>query len=92
MIKYTSEWKADQLRKRGHVSVKTRNRSLQFTITNEKMFVIINGKEYEILNCGTTLYAVADEKDFIEVEIINPDEIIGRKLILFDLEITPRLW
>lgn len=92
MTKYTRAWKAEQLRKTKEISVKTRNRSFKFRLKGSNMYLAVGDKEYTVLNPEATLRAVADEKDFIEVQIANPDESVNSKLLLQDLEISPRIW
>lgn len=90
--KYTNEWKLEELRKKGKVSVRTRNRVVRFRMRDAKMFITVGDKEYTVTNPDSTLIAVIDEKDRFEVQIGNPDETVGNVLVLNDMQIASRIW
>lgn len=52
------------------------------------MFVLIGKKEYRVRNCGSTLSAIVHERDWWELEIANPDELVKEKFTMANLQIV----
>lgn len=90
--KYTSEWKLNEIKKKGKISLKTRGRMVKIRFIGNTLFLVVGDKEYTVKNPDTTLKAVANEKDYIEVEIANPDGIVASPVILCDAQIANRIW
>lgn len=90
--KYTTEWKLEEVRKRGKISVRTRNRVVKIRLRDSRMFILIGDKEYEVINSDSILKAIVCENEHAEARIENPDEAVSEIFVLSDLQIASRLW
>ncbi len=95
IVKGSPEWKVDRIKDARSITVKERNKTLTFRYRGDNLFVRIgdHNKDYLVKNMTEVLYAIADEKDYLEVYLSNPDSFSRSTIYVIDMKITtPGLW
>ena len=91
--KYSSQWKIETMKQTGKFFVTEQNKTVVFKFDGEHLLISLNKRTfYTVKNMLDTLSNLAEEKDFFEVAISNPDSHSRSVVYMTNMRFSPALW